>query len=124
MRAAALRELSRVCDATGRAGKVRAMQNADARAMSADRATKVFDAAVLVLPAVSAWIAFSQSAQAHALDALLGQGACGNLFMTPRAPVVLGHCFDCWSSGATAGAVALLLLMGARAAHEPWRQPT
>jgi hypothetical protein len=74
----------------------------------------IFRAALVLLPAGSAWIAFSQSAQAHALDILLGQGACGNLFMTPDAPVILGHCLDCWSAGATAGAAALLAVLSAR----------
>lgn len=76
----------------------------------------VFRAALLLLPAGSAWIAFSQSAQAHALDVLLGQGACGNLFMTPDAPMILGHCLNCWSAGATAGAAALLAVLAARSA--------
>lgn len=98
---------------------MRVMRHANARVVPADRAARLIDAALLVLPAASACIAFSQAAQAHALDLLLGQGACGNLLMPLRAPLVLGHCLDCWSSGAMAGAVALLLLMGARLAHEP-----
>ncbi|MDZ4778163.1 MAG: hypothetical protein SGJ23_15380 [Alphaproteobacteria bacterium] len=74
----------------------------------------IFRAALMLLPAGAAWIAFSQSAQAHALDVLLGQGACGNLFMTPDAPVILGHCLNCWSAGATAGAVALFAVLTVR----------
>jgi hypothetical protein len=68
--------------------------------------------AAVVLPAAAAWTAFARSAQAHALDLLLGVGACGNVAMADAPPVLLGHCFDCWTAGATAGLVVLLAVAG------------
>jgi hypothetical protein len=63
-----------------------------------------------ILPALSGWLAFELSAREHALDALIGQGACGNLSMLPGAPLFLGHCLQCWSSGLAAGAVTYLVI--------------
>ena len=102
----------------GKCGKksMRKARKAMASEVSTDSGERVFYGALLIFPAASAWLAFGQSAQAHALDVLLGQGACGNLFITPDAPVVFGHCLNCWSAGATAGAAALLAVLTARAA--------
>lgn len=80
------------------------------------RSANVWRAMFLVAPAMSAWIGFSVSARAHALDVLLGQAACGNLLMTPQAPVLFGHCLNCWSAGATSAAAAWLALFAARGA--------
>ncbi len=94
------------------------MRNATLRRSAApvspDRHEQAYRVALLVLPPVSAWLAFSQSAREHALDVLLGQGACGNLFMTTDSPLLLGHCLACWSSGATAGIAAFLAVVAAR----------
>lgn len=82
--------------------------------VSSDKSAHAFRAALLVFPVASAWLAFSQSAREHALDVLLGQGACGSLFMTTDSPLFLGHCLACWSSGATAGIAAFLVIVAAR----------
>jgi len=92
----------------------RTMKNAKSLSAYPGRDTFIFQAAAMLIPAVSAWIAFSRSAEVHALNVLLGQGACGNLLMTPDLPVIFGHCFRCWSAGAAAGVVAFLVVTGAR----------
>ncbi|MBT9446979.1 MAG: hypothetical protein IV086_14860 [Hyphomonadaceae bacterium] len=91
-----------------------AISRRTATTVSRERHEQAYRLALLVLPPVSAWLAFSHSAQEHALDVLLGQGACGNLFMTTDSPLLLGHCLACWSSGATAGIAAFLAVVAAR----------
>jgi hypothetical protein len=98
---------------------MRTKREVNASIVSTDWAARTFDAVTLIVPAVLAWIAFSQSAQAHALDVLLGQGACGNPARGEGTPLLLGHCLECWSSGTISGAVALLALMSVRSALEP-----
>lgn len=94
------------------------MRNANSRRAAAidptQRTEKAFQVALFAFPPIAAWLAFSQSAREHALDVLLGQGACGNLFMTTDSPLFLGHCLACWSSGATAAIAAFLAIVAAR----------
>lgn len=94
------------------------MRNHRERTTGSNRGGALFGAALLVVPAASAWLAFSRSAQQHALDVLLGQGACGNLLMSPAKPEIFGHCIDCWSAGATAGIAAFLAIAAAQRLSE------
>lgn len=71
----------------------------------------IFRTALWVMPTLSGALAFSVSARAHVLDVLLGQADCGKLFMKPAAPVLFGHCLECWTAGATAGAAMLIALL-------------
>lgn len=70
-----------------------------------------FRLALAVLPAAAGWMAFWRAARVDALNQLLRQGACGNVEAMQRAPVLLGHCLDCWTAGATAAGAVWLGLM-------------
>jgi hypothetical protein len=95
------------------------MRNANARKALVEPTVNVFRLALIAAPAFAAWVAFSQSAQAHVLDVLIGQGACGNPLMTPDAPMIFGHCLDCWSAGARAGLAMLFALLLVRGVTTP-----